>query len=165
MKVLILQVALLWLAIVAEQARTDLLPSYCLLLPCCSLCLAVRKSTSSIIVVGLALLIQDLLRMESLPIVTVGLLIVGTFATTRSERDPMARRHKSRVNRLMPDWFFLPAFLFTSGMLLHFGYQAWQQSVTVGQLQSYLIVAIPVFLIALVILRISREFGFRYSMT
>lgn len=164
MKVLMAQAALLWLAIVAEQSRTDLLPSYCLLLPCCSLCLAVRKSTSSIVVVGLALLIQDLLQMESLPLVTVGLLLIGTFATTRSERDPMSRRHNSRAGRLMPQWFILPAFLFASGVLLHFGYQAWQQSATVEQVQSYLIVAVPVFLIALAALRISREFGFRYSM-
>jgi len=165
MKVLLVHAALLWLAIVAEQSRTDLLPSYSLLLPCCSLCITVKKSTSSILVVGAALLIQDLLKMESWPFVTVGLLLTITFALTRSERDPMSRSRTAMTQRHMPDWFLLPAFLFTSGVLIHFGYQAWQQSVTVKDVQSYLFVALPVLFVALVALRISREFGFRYSVT
>ena len=165
MKGLIIQAALLWLAIVAEQSRMDLLPSYSLLLPCCCLCLATKKSTASLVVVGFALLIQDLLRMESIPVVTVGLLVLGTFVATRSEPDPMSRRHHLKTHRLMSNGFLLPTLLFTSGTLMHFGYQTWQYSVTVPQLQSYLIVATPVFLVALAILRISREFGFRYSIS
>lgn len=163
MKVLMMQAALLWLAIVAEQSRTDLLPSYSLLLPCCSLCLALRKSTSSIAVIGFGLLIQDMLRMESLPVVTVGLLFISTFAATRSERDPMSRRHNSKARHFIPDWLFLPAFIFGSGTLLHFGYQTWRQSVAVAEGQSYFIVSIPVFVISIVAVRVSREFGFRYS--
>ena len=165
MKVLLLQAAMLWLAIIAEQSRADLLPSYCLLLPCCSLCLAIKKTSSSLLVVGAALLIQDLLKMESIPLVTVGLLVVGTFTITRPERDPMSHRRNSQAHRLAGSWFFLPVLLFISGVFLHFGYQAWQQTFTVDQLKMYLIVAVPVFLISLMALRISREFGFHYSMT
>ncbi|MEP3482722.1 MAG: hypothetical protein ABJZ55_25990 [Fuerstiella sp.] len=165
MKILLLQAAILGLAILAEQSRTDLLPTYCLLLPCCSLCLAMKKTSSSILAVGTALLIQDLLRMESVPLVTIGLLVAGTFVITRPERDPISHRPRSQIYRLTHSWFFLPVLLFISGVLLHFGYQSWQQTLTVDQLKSYLIVAIPVFLISLTALRISKEFGFRYSMT
>lgn len=164
MKAFMIQAALLWLAIVAEQSRTDLMPSYCLLLPCCSLCLTVRKTTSSLFVIGSALLIQDLLRMESLPVVTVGLMLACTFVASRPERDSMSRRHNLTVHRLVPDWLLMPAFIFASGTLLHFGYQAWRQSGNLNEVQSYLTVAIPVLVVSILALRISREFGFRYSM-
>lgn len=165
MKVLLLQAAMLWLAIIAEQSRADLLPAYCLLVPCCSLCLVMKKTSSSLLVVGAALLIQDLLKMESIPLVTVGLLVVGTFTITRPEHDPMSQRRNSQAHRLAGSSFFLPTVLFISGGLLHFGHQAWQQTFTADQFKAYLIVAVPVFLISVMALRISREFGFRYSMT
>lgn len=162
MKVLLIQSALLWLALVAEQARTDLIPAFSLLLPLGGMILIANKSTFSIVVVGLAFVLLDFLRMETLPVVTVGVLVLGTFVVTRQESDPLSRRSGSRRS-IVPQWFLQSAIIVIFGILLHFGQQVYQQTFEIQNLRTHLIVSLPAFLLSAAALRISREFGFRFA--
>lgn len=163
MKAILIQTAILWLAIVAEQARPDLIPAYALLLPMSAMILIANKSTMNILMVGVAFLLQDLLRMQTLPLVTVGVLVAGTFVVTRPESDPLSRRSGSRRRRVVPKWFLQSSIIVSSGILLYFSQQAYQQNFEIKNLQTHLIVSIPVFLLSAMVLRISREFGFRFA--
>lgn len=164
MKTLLIHITLLWLAIVAEQARSDLFPSYTLLLPICAVLLIANRSTGGIVVIGIALLLQDLLRMQTLPFVTIGVIIIGTIVVTSPKTDPLSQRSKSRRRQILPRWFGQSAVIVCSGILLYFGQQISEKTFETQQLQTHLAVSIPIFLMSAAALRISHEFGFRFTM-
>lgn len=106
-----------------------------------------------IILTGCALITKDLLSMNPTPIVTVTVLLIGTWLGTR----PDGQRHS-------PEWLRRAILLLFLGASSHLASRSLVDGFHSQDLISWVLVAIPAFSFSAMVYRISQEFRLRYSL-
>ena len=153
-------IPVLWMSLVCEQARPDLLPSGCLVIPLAVACLFWLQNSVGILIAGVAMLMHWLLRPERPPLDGIAMILLAAFFMTRS-----LQQRWSPANGQPPgtrtEW--KPRFLITlAGLLIHCGsVSGFQGHEFLVAIKSRLAIAVPLLIVTLVVSHAADEFGLR----
>lgn len=163
MKQLLVLIGLAWTAFVVESARPDIFPPGVLLLPLIIVGMLWLRTAGAVLVGGCALVLNDVLHPQPLPLVPVLLtLVISTLLSSRRLND-VFDDHRSRSLRL-PEWVQILLLTACGLLLLTVPPVVFDQASLADQwvlLRRYLVIGIPLSLLMACIMQIGDEFGLR----
>jgi hypothetical protein len=153
-------ILLLWVSLVMEQSRADLLPSGSLLFPVGVGCLFWFRSGRGVVLAGSGFVVHWLLQQTLAPLDGAGMLLLTTVLLTRSReqsaRSPLASRSVQRA------WWLQPVLVVLSGMLIHVLLTAAAHPGKVTELIGHRLgIAVFACIVLSFAARLAEELGFR----
>ena len=160
MKTIVAWILLLWVALIFQVARPELIRSGSLVIPLSVGCIFWLRNGTGILIAGVALLIQWILNTSSAPIDVVVTLIFACIAISRDSPDDSG--WPSTTTGIRYAWWFQPAIVLCAGLILHaFLINNFQVENLWPSLRSSLCIALPVLAMTLLIARTADQFGLR----
>lgn len=153
MKTIAACLALLWLSLVAEHARSDLIPSGALIIPVAVGCIFWLRSGTGIFMAGFTLLIGWLLRPVGPPAACVLIVLMSTWLLTRQPA------HTSWKQRRRTEWIQL-VLTALCGIVVHAVFTSSLRALP-SEIWGRLPATGSVLLIAAIVVRSADEFGLR----
>lgn len=160
MKTNVAWILILWLVLLLENARTDLILSQSLLIPSAVTCLFWLRNATGSLVTGTALVVSWLLHPLFTPLTPGLVLVMGTFLIVRGSQSSTWSPTVSAPSRHA--WWAHPLFVCSCGLASHSILLAdFQLVAAASAFTSRILPASAVLGILLFGLRAAEEFGWR----
>lgn len=157
--------ACLWLAIAMEFSWRQMLPQGCVLLPVACGLLCWMRTGTAVLVCGLALLADWVIRPTMLPLLpaVLPLIAIGFNAAGTSGDLRAARRLRIPTPLLVPAMTIIGLCLQSLTTIPWQQPEAWEHvaRTTIAELQASCLIAVPLSAVVAILIRTADEFGLR----